>query len=160
VVFVLDRSLSMGIEDALGTARKELLASLAHLSPGTRFQVISYNLGAEPLCVHGSRDLLPADAATVEETTRLLVALQASGGTNHVRALQRGLSFRPDDLFLVTDAGDLSTADVEAVRRFNQGRTHIHAIELTRHASPREASPLARLAEANRGTYRRVILAD
>jgi hypothetical protein len=150
----------MGVEDALSLARQEVLASLASLSPSMRFQVIPYNLVAEPLCVRGRVDLLPAEPAVIEATACLLADLQAGGGTNHRRALMRGLQLRPDILFLVTDAGDMSQADVDTVSRFNRGHTVIHTVELARHVVSREDNPLRRLAEANHGTYRRLRLPE
>src|SRR5205823_10378047 len=67
VVYLLDRSSSMGESHALARARRELLASLRQLPPTARFQVIPYNKQAEPLWVGGRGGLLPADADTVRE---------------------------------------------------------------------------------------------
>jgi hypothetical protein len=64
----------------------------------------------------------------------------------------------PDVLYLVTDTDEMATAEVDAVTHLNQGRTVIHAIELTARPDPRPDSPLRRLAAGNRGTYRRVPL--
>jgi hypothetical protein len=153
VVYLLDRSLSMGESDALARARGELIASLRRLPPATRFQVIPYNRQAEPLRVLGQVGLLPADEDAVREAERQVTALPASGSTDHARALLRGLALRPDVLFLLTDADDLSDRDVRDVTLRNQGRTAIHAVELSRRAG-RADSPLRRLAAANRGTYR------
>src|SRR5262249_17807209 len=60
IVYVIDRWVSMGISGGLDAARRELLASLAHLPEAARFQVILYNRAAEPLHLDGSSDLLPA----------------------------------------------------------------------------------------------------
>src|SRR5579875_280015 len=43
VVYVLDRSVSMGLARKLDFARRELIASLRHLPATIRFQVIAYN---------------------------------------------------------------------------------------------------------------------
>jgi hypothetical protein len=154
VVYVLDRSVSMGLHDALAAARGELLAGLRRLPATTRFQVIPYNHRAEPLYVDGRADLLPADPATLGQVARAVEALQPSGGSDHGQALRRGLAFRPDLLFLVTDADDLRPDEVLAVTRFNRGRTVIHTVELSRRPPARGDSPLRRLAAGNGGTYR------
>jgi hypothetical protein len=156
VVYLLDRSLSMGESGALDRARRELAASLGRLPPGARFQVIVYNRRADPLAGGGPDGLRPADAESVREAARWVAALPASGSTDHVPALLRGLALRPDVLYLLTDADDLSAADVRAVTARNLGRAAIHAVELSRRHAERPDGPLRRLAEANGGTYRRV----
>jgi hypothetical protein len=157
VVYVLDRSVSMGPSGALEAARREVLASLSRLSAEVRFQVIPYNRQAEPLPLARRAELVPADPATVARAAALLAEVWPAGGTDHGKALRRGLALRPDVLFLVTDADDLSQAEVSAVTRCNAGRTAIHVIELGGGAARPEA-PLGQLAGANRGTYRRVRL--
>jgi hypothetical protein len=159
VVYVLDRSVSMGIDRKLDFARGELIASLGRLPPSVRFQVIGYNDYAAPLIVDGQRDLLPAEPAIVEKAVSLLQALDAAGTTNHVAALRRGLDLHPDVLFFLTDADDLKPEVISAITQRNQ-RSVIHTIELTRLRSPRPEGPLAQLARDNHGTYRRVALGD
>ncbi len=155
VVYVLDRSLSMGLNGALARARRETLAGLARLPEGACFQVILYNRQAEPLRVGGRSGLLPADGPTREAVARELDRVAAAGNTDHARALRQGLLLRPDVLFLVTDADDLSDRDVLEVTRLNAGRTAIHAVELTRGRDDADG-PLRRLAALNGGTCRRV----
>jgi von Willebrand factor type A domain len=159
VVYVLDRSVSMGVNNKLDLACRELLACLRRLPASARFQVIAYNTSAEPLLIGGRIDLLPAEPAVLDEVARTLNNLVASGGTDHVRALRRGLALHPDVLFFVTDADDLPLAQVELIGRCNRG-TAIHAIELSRRRSPRPDGPLAQLARGNGGTYRRVSAGD
>jgi hypothetical protein len=156
VVYVLDRSMSMGIHDGFRRARAELLARLAQLPPNTRFQVIAYNRIAEPLAVHASAGLLLADRDTIAEVTRIISALRAEGKTDHVNALRHGLDLRPDVLYFVTDADELSIEQVAAVTRLNGGRTLIHVVELSAHVDEGSDTVLHQLAMQNRGTYRRV----
>ncbi len=159
VVYVLDRSVSMGVDNKLDLACRELLASLKRLPPATRFQIIAYNTCAEPLVINGRIDLLPAEPAIVEQAALALGNLTASGDTNHANALRRGLMLHPDVLYLVTDADDLTREQVEFLTRCNQGSS-IHAIELTRRRNPRPDNPLAQLARGNGGSYRRVWTGD
>lgn len=159
VVYVLDSSVSMGIDRKLDFARRELIASLRRLPPSVRFQVIDYNDYAEPLIVDGQRDLLPAEPDIVEKAISLLQALKAAGSTNHLAALRRGLDLHPDVLFFLTDADDLKPEVISAITQRNH-RSVIHTIELTRLRSPRPEGPLARLARDNHGTYRPVAFGD
>jgi fructose-specific component phosphotransferase system IIB-like protein len=159
VVYVLDRSVSMGIDRKLDFARRELIASLRRLSPAVRFQIVDYNDSAETLVVDGQRDLLPAEPTIVAKAVWFLQALEAAGTTNHLAALRRGLDLHPDVLYLLTDADDLKPEMIAAITQRNQ-RTVIHTIELTRLRAPHPEGPLAQLARNNHGTYRRVALSD
>ena len=151
VVYVLDRSLSMWEHGTLELARTELLASLHRLPATTRFQVIPYNLQAQPLYVNESFDLLTADPATLGRVEELVRELQASGNTNHMQALRRGLQFRPDVLYLITDGDQISLEEVDDITRFNQGRSVIHAVELSERRSARPDSPLRSPGRVQRG---------
>jgi Ca-activated chloride channel family protein len=153
VVYVIDRSASMGLGDGLSAAKRELLASLRQLPASARFQVIFYSREAEALGVDGRTDLLPATAENVDAAARFLERLRAGGSTDHLPALRKALALQPDVIFLVTDAADLSPEQVRAVTQWNGGRTAIHAIDLGGRAG---GSPLEALALGNRGTYRAV----
>jgi hypothetical protein len=155
VVYVVDRSLSMGLNAALQRARREVIASLSALPPETSFQIVFYNRQAEVLRVDGRRGFLPADVDTRQVVAQEIEGIAAEGGTDHVRALRTGLALRPDVLFFVTDADDLTDQQVRELTRFNDRRTIIHAIELSRR-SINEDGPLHRLAQANGGTHRQV----
>jgi hypothetical protein len=156
IVYLVDRSISMGPTGALDAARAEVLASLRELPADARFQVIAYNMLAEPLM---PGDLVPAEPARIDEAARRLAALRPEGGTHHVRALRRALLLlpTPEIIFLVTDAGDLTPADVRSLTYLNRDRrAAIHVIELGPSAADGTQSPLADLAAANAGNYRRV----
>lgn len=156
IVFLLDRSASMGLHGAWSVARRETLVLLNSLPATTRFQVIAYNRQAEPLPLAGKLDLVAAGPQTVQDAAEVLGSLSPSGSTDHVRALHRGLLLRPDALLLLTDAGDLSAADVDAMTTFNHGRTGIHTVEITIRSRSGPDNPLVRLALHNQGTYRRL----
>jgi hypothetical protein len=157
VVYVIDRSLSMGPTGALDAAKFELLTSLHQLPDGSRFQVIFYNGSAEPLYFDRRGQLLPASPEVKEQLTAYVNSLLAEGKTNHVRAVQRALELEPDLIILVTDADELSPEQVAALTRQNRRRTMIHAIELTT-TKQRGDGPLRRLAENNQGTYQALLL--
>jgi hypothetical protein len=157
VVYLVDRSISMGPSGALATARKEVAASLRSLPAGALFQVVPYNRLGEPLEMAGGRGLVPAEPATVEQAIRLLDDVQPEGATDHARGLRCGLQLRPDAIFLVTDAADLSAGDVPVlVRLLGHSGATLHVIELARGGPGRSEGPLAMLARGSGGSYRRV----
>jgi hypothetical protein len=157
VIYVIDHSASMGLHGALDQAKAELLASLQELSPATRCQVIVYNSRAQLL-----RPDLPGLVAATPENKSLLVQalaeLQAEGGTRHDQALPRALALLPEVIYFLTDADDLSDAEVRAVTQRNRGRSIIHVIELTTATHHRSDMPLQMLARDNGGIYQAVNL--
>jgi hypothetical protein len=159
VVYVLDRSVSMGLDRKLDFARRELIASLRRLPPSAHFQVIDYNDYAEPLVIDGQRGLLPAEPTIISKVISLLLALDAAGKTNHLAALCCGLDLHPDVLYFLTDADDLRPEEVAAVTQRNRGSV-IHTIELTHRHTSQPDGPLARLAHDNHGSYRCVSLSS
>jgi hypothetical protein len=146
----------MGPSRALECAKRELLASLARLPVATRFQIIPFHRQAEPLRINDRTTLLPVTDENLRQVALKLKAQEATGGTNHLEALRRGLAYRPTVLFLITDADDLRPEDVRQATKANQGRTVIHAIEINRRSAARPDSPLRQLAASNGGTYRHV----
>jgi hypothetical protein len=156
VVYVIDRSGSMGLYGGFNLAKRELLASLQSLPPDTRFQVIFYDRHAEPLCVGGQVGLLPASDVVKSQVADLVSKMRPGGSTHHLQALQKALFLRPETILFVTDADDLSVEDVRLVTQANQGRSSIHSIELTRGKNAPVNGPLAQLARDNRGSYRAV----
>lgn len=159
VVYVLDRSVSMGPDRKLDFARRELIASLRRLPRSMRFQVIAYNNLAETLLVGGRGDLLPAEPAIVGKAVAHLRTLEPAGDSNHLAALRCGLDLHPDVLYFLTDADNLKPEVISAVTQRNRVSV-IHAIELTHRRTSQADGRLAQLARDNRGTYRRVSLDD
>ncbi len=157
VVYVVDRSASMGLGGALATARRELLASLRQLPVEARFQVIVYN-GAPETLLPPDGTLAPATAANVARAAAALEECGPAGATRHQPALVAGLRLRPDVLFLLTDADDLSDDDLAAAARANTARTVIHTVELSTEHRGQPAMPMQRLARAHGGTYQAIAL--
>jgi hypothetical protein len=154
VVYVIDRSLSMGLSGALPLAKRELLAGLAALPADARFGVILYNRRAEPL----SPDLLPATEADRAAAARLVEGTRAEGGTDHLAALRRAIVMAPEVIFFVTDADEMTADQVRGVVRLNRGRSVIHAVELSDEGQRPEETPLKLLARLTGGSYRLVPL--
>jgi hypothetical protein len=148
VVYVIDRSGSMGENGRLVRALREVVASLRQLPPSARFQVIAYNRDAEPL---PPGELLPATPDRIDAAERALDALVAEGGDDeHGRALRRALALGPDVIYFLTDAKGLKPADVARVKQINKGRVTIHAVCLS--AAPADGM-MGRLARENGGQF-------
>jgi hypothetical protein len=152
VVYVIDRSASMGPGGLLAAAVGELCASLERLPTATRFQIVVYHDQPE-LLLAGRAELVAASLDNTARAARLLKELRAEGGTNHLQALRLALSLAPEVVYLLTDADDLSDADRSAVTRINRGRAVIHTIELNLANRNRADMPLQVLARENRGRY-------
>jgi hypothetical protein len=153
IVYVIDRSLSMGFSGALAVARRELLDSLNSLPEDVRFQVILYNSTAEPLHIAGQSELLTATEANRGAVMNRVQEILAEGSTDHIRALRAALILKADVIYLVTDADELTLDNVRTITRLNGGRSTIHTIELHSGAA-RPDAPLAQLAKLNGGTHR------
>jgi hypothetical protein len=113
VVYVLDRSSSMGPDGLLARAVAAIKASLDQLGPDVRFQIVAYHRTATPL----SSESLLATPENVERAGPWLDQLRAEGGSNHVAGMQEGLWLRPDAVFLLTDADDLGETEVRAIAK-------------------------------------------
>jgi hypothetical protein len=154
VVYVIDRSLSMGLSGALAVAKRELLAGIDALPAEARFGVLLYNRQAEPLNIGGPAGLLPATPANRAAVARLVEAVRAEGGTDHLAALRRAVAMGADVIFFVTDADELTAEQVRSVTSLNRGRAAIHAVELNNEGASQGEAPLGLLARLNGGTHR------
>jgi hypothetical protein len=153
VVYVIDRSISMGLNHGLETAKREVLKGLGQLPEKARFQVIFYNKRPEPLRIQGTIDLLPATDTVKRQAAILVEVEKAQGGTDHLQGLREAFGLHPDLIVLVTDADDMSLEMVDKITRMNKNHCTIHSIELTSHRDNLERSTLRKIAEQNSGTY-------
>ena len=87
-----------------------------------------------------------------------LQALSAVGGTDHLPALRRAIGLRPDVIFFVTDADDLTEEQVRFATEWNAGKSVICTIELNLANRQDEHMPLQQLARRNGGRYQAVDL--
>ena len=156
VVFVVDRSASMGPTGCFSAAKNELLAAIQALPATSRFQVIVYNRVPTTLRINGHMDLVNATEANKEAAAQCITELRTEGATDHIRALQAALLLRPDAIYFVTDADDLRADQVHALTVLNHGRSTIHAIEFAGDRRRPERSLLQVLAEQNQGQFRSV----
>lgn len=154
VVYVIDRSLSMGLSGALAVAKRELLDGIDALPADARFGVLLYNRQAEPLSPGGQTGLLPATETNRAAVARLVEEVRAEGGTDHLAALRRAVAMGADVIFFVTDADEMTAEQVRNVTLLNRNRAAIHAVELNNDGERRDETPLKLLARLNGGTHR------
>src|SRR5262249_55239124 len=128
IVYVLDRSGSMGRDRKLNHAIDSLRSSLRQLASDVRFQIVAYDSRADVLRIGHSTDLVFASPANIEDAQEQLQALNGEGSSRHLEGLRTGLSMQPDLLILITDADDLTAKEVQQVKKWNARGTSIHAV--------------------------------
>jgi hypothetical protein len=154
--YVIDRSGSMIENNALRTAKQELLASLDQLPPDAKFLVIFYNQESVSIAdSRGRSGLRPATSENKEHIRRALADVQASGGTDHAAGLRMAFAAKPDAIFFLTDA-QLLRPETAVELRQEAGFIPIQVIEFGAGPAPLAADPLQGLALATGGTFRYV----
>lgn len=156
-VYVLDASGSMSEYNAIAVAKAELLASLEQLDAAQQFQVIFYNDQSYPMPgSEGKSKLHWGTDSNRTQASQFIRSIQPDGGTRHLEALMLALSYGPDVIYFLTDAGEpmLYAADLDKIRKSNNGRAQIHAIEFGKGAPLNiDNNFLKRLARENGGGY-------
>jgi len=170
VIFVLDVSRSMGWNERLETAQKEIIKVLEHLPRTTRFNLIIYSDRA----FAWKSKLTDAKPAHLKNAIAFIRSQRPLSGTNSHGALAR--AFRDeeaDTIFFLSDGhpsvGRITDPDLilMRVREWNRfRRVRIHAVALMRGEAPagyrsledpvRSLSFMERLAEENNGRFKRV----
>lgn len=130
VVYVLDRSGSMGQGRKLAHAVALLKSSLRQLGPDVRFQIVTYDSQATIARLNGTIELVLASAPTIAQADSLLDDLTGEGSSRHAEGFRAGLSLQPDLLILLSDAGDLTPNEVKRIKQTNHKGTAIHAVML------------------------------
>jgi len=151
--YVIDCSGSMTTRNSLEVAKRELLASVSQLPPDAQFAVIFYNLQARMLRdSQGHQGLMAATASNKARMQTQLAAIPPDGGTNHMLALRKALELKPEVIFFLTDAEDMTRADVDEILT-EVGSTRISAVEFGSGTDLGQRSALAGLATKTGGTY-------
>jgi hypothetical protein len=134
-LYVFDRSGSMSAESGrpMLAARRELIGSLQSLRDINQFQILFYNdslLGFRGSHT-GRSGLVFADEPTRRAAIDFVRGVQADGGTDHLLALNRALTFGAEVIFFLTDADDpLSQFELDRlVRRIVDSGATLHSIE-------------------------------
>jgi Ca-activated chloride channel family protein len=158
VVYVIDRSVSMGLNDGLTRAKQELLASLGRMPVDTWFQIIIFNRSVQMLEPESAGGLLAASFENKQKAAEFLASVQPEGGTLPVPALKRALVLKPDVIFFLSDAGDWTDRQVQEVISVNRGHSVIHVVDFGGAVRDQLNAPLRLLASKNQGEYRAVSL--
>lgn len=159
-LYVVDRSYSMSTNFALEAAKAELLASLGKLAPGMEFQIVFYN--DEPQMLNQSAKLLPVSELAVARARAQIESAIPSGGTNHEKALRLAIEIRPDVIYVLTDAEDVSPKLVNQLSHLNRlsrgpkRAAVIHVIHFYESGKSKPDRTIRQLAEKNRGVYRMI----
>jgi hypothetical protein len=154
VVYVIDRSVSMGPNGGLLRAKQELLTSLRSMPAQTLFQIIIFNRSVEMLPLGPS--LLPATNENKRKAAEFLASVQPEGGTLPLPALKRALALKPEVVFFLSDGGDWTDQQVQEVTSLNRGHTVIHVVDFGGPGRDQLNGPLRFLASKNHGAYRSV----
>jgi hypothetical protein len=142
----------MGLNGALTRARAELLRCLHTLPVGCAFQVVLYNRAAETI-LEDTGKLLIVEPDTLQAVEQVLADTRPEDGTDHEKAFERALGLEPEVIFLVTDADDLTPAQIRHITSVNRQHVIIHTIDVSRRLKP--ARMLAELAHQNGGQHLR-----
>ncbi len=156
-VYVFDRSDSMNWFGGkpLKAAKAELLASLQSLDSVHQFQIIFYNEKPEIFNPTGQRHKLAfATEQNKRNADKFIRGMTATGGTNHVDALELAIRLRPDVIFFLTDADDpqLSAGQLYKIHRQASGIV-IHTVEFGTGTQEDPNNFLVKLARENDGKH-------
>lgn len=159
VVYVLDRSASMGSGDAspLAASKRELLRSLAALSQVQQFHLIFYNHRPRLFSpTGGSGRLVFATDENRRGAESFVESIRSDGGTDHAEAIRAATRLGPDLVFMVTDGDgrdDIAVDDLDRLERL-LGGTKLVVIQF---AAGEGGSPrLAELARRSGGSSKTV----
>jgi hypothetical protein len=153
VVYLVDRSASMGPAGALEHAASAVADSIAALPVETQFQVVCYNRRAEPLPSNQGAWLWQASAQAKATAIDSLHHWRAEGGTDQLSAIRAALSLKPEVIYWLTDGADLTTAEIDSITRSNRRKVVINTIGMGA-GNGADCEPLQRVALANRGLFR------
>jgi HEAT repeat protein len=170
VVFVVDVSRSMGWNERLDLAKKELVETIKHLPSTTKFEVVSYSDKAETW----AGKLVPATPENVRRAVRFVDRLEPENGTNISDGLRAAMkNVDADTVFFMSDGTptvgvpvepDEILAELREVNRWR--RVRIHTVALLRGEPPGNylasedplaaASFMRRIASEHEGEFREV----
>ena len=154
-VYVVDCSGSMQGDGEFAVAKRELLSSLATLTPKQRFQIVFFNDAPRPMTERARKEggFYPATSFNKTLAGQFVASVSAGGGTGQIAALRAALRLEPDAVFFLSDANTpIGAADLAQIRRANRSGARIHCVEFGRGRLLREGR-LAPLAEDNGGGY-------
>jgi len=158
IVYVLDRSGSM--DETFGLLQRELKRAIGTLEPDQLFNVIWFNEGP---ATEWSRRMRKATLHNKRDAFAKIRRIVPSGNTEPLDAIRKGLGYRPDVLFLLSDGafGEENEAIIKLIQEKNRDkRTIINTILFVYDTMGDGERVLRKIAEMNRGTYKHVTEAE
>jgi hypothetical protein len=126
VVYVVDRSGSMGSNQALERVKAELLYAVRNLSDEQRFSVIFFDHAIYPLGseqpVGGTTTLVSADSQWKKKTEDFCNTIYPAGGTDPREAMRLAMSLNPEVIYLLSD-GEFNPSCVNEITSVNQKKS-------------------------------------
>jgi von Willebrand factor type A domain len=151
--YVIDCSGSMATRNSLEVAKREMLSSINQLAPDAQFAVIFYNLQARLLSDSlGQKGFMTATVTNKARVQTQLETISPLGGTDHMLALREALKLKPEVIFFLTDAVEMTNSEVNVILA-EVGSTRIRAIEFGYGTELGQRTPLGRLATTTGGSY-------
>ena len=139
VVYILDRSTSMGLDrETFDAARSAVVATVQALPEDARFQVIAYS-GAAVRLLPGE-DLPKKSDALCEALVEALDGLTPEGESRHEVALRAAMRLGADSLVFITDADD---EELAALRPILKGHGKAVSVSVVRVQAGRVSAPKA-----------------
>lgn len=159
VVYVVDRSSSMGNHNALNVAKAQLTKSLEELDSSQQFQILFFHEAISELKLDREKksNLYPATENNRTLAGKFIYSVHADMGTKRFPALQRALELNPEIVFFLSDVDDaMSAREMNEIRKIaRRQNTRIHVIEFGMGADlTKDENFLKRLARDNGGSYR------
>ena len=156
IVYAIDASESMRKNRAMEIARNELLASLRALEPSAEFQIIFFDVEPRSMHLAGEKSgLLKATSRNLRLAENFIKGIQPEAGTDRFAAVKLAMSFKPDVVFLLTDADEteINAKQLFEIRRANKRGMIIHSVEFGVGADLTKDSFLKKLAKQNNGSH-------
>jgi hypothetical protein len=144
----------MGPNGKLARAKQELIRSVEQLPEDSQFQIILFNRSVEIMAVDHGVGLMQATPENIQKVANFLLPVHPEGGTQPIPALKRALAMKPDVIFFLSDAEDLSDREVREVTFLNRGHSAIHVVAFGDGNSGNDNFPLHAMAQRNRGECR------
>lgn len=155
VVFLVDNSASMK-QGRMETTLVELARSVEQLGEKQEFYVVFYSDQAYPMMYPAS--VMEPLAATRENKQRLYAWLQTVElciGGALLKAVELADSLEPEVVYLLSDGDITGTATMDRLAQISERTYPIHTLGMGV-KKPVDAQNLARIAQANRGTFQLV----
>ena len=154
IVYVLDRSGSMS--STFDLLARELKRAVGSLEPDQFFNVIWFNEGR---ATEWSARLRKATLKNKRDAFAEIGRIVPAGQTEPTDAIRKGLGYRPDVLFLLSD-GDFGEENQRIIRliadKNREKRTIINTILFVYDTMGDGERVLQTIAEMNRGSYKHV----